>query len=335
MQSSWEVKQPFGNLFKFLVTIFVIIVIPLIATTVWVNWALAAPSKDNQKKTFVIGEGESPASFSSHLQEEGIIRHAVTFRVYLKLSGLDRKIQAGSFNLPTNELASEIALALTTGRLDKWVTFVEGLRKEQVAAILEKDFNIDKDKFLEKASEGYLFPDKYLIPLKTNEDQVLSIFKANFDKKFNKNSQEEAVKENLTVEQVITVASIVERESTGKEKDERATIAGILLKRWREGMSLGVDATVQYALGYSQEEKTWWRKNITDEDLKIDSPYNTRIKPGLPLGPICSPGLSSINAVLNPTDSPYYFYLHDKEGKVHYARTFQEHLQNVQKYLSS
>jgi UPF0755 protein len=333
MQSSWEVKQPFGNLFKLLITLFIIVVIPLIALTAWVNWALAAPSKDNQKKTFVIGEGESPASFSGHLQEEGIIRHAFTFRVYLKLSGLDRKVQAGSFNLPTNEPASEIALALTNGRLDKWVTFVEGLRKEQVAAILEEDFNINKDKFLVKAPEGYLFPDKYLIPLKTNDDQVLSIFKANFDKKFNKNSQEEAVKENLTVEQVITMASIVERET--KNTDERPIIAGILLRRLREGMLLGVDATVQYALGYFQEEKTWWRKNITAEDLKIDSPYNTRINLGLPPGPICSPGLSSINAVLNPTDSPYYFYLHDKEGKAHYARTLQEHLQNIQKYLSS
>ena len=98
-------------------------------------------------------------------------------------------------------------------------------------------------------------------------------------------------------------------------------------------MPIGADATIQYALGYSNEEKSWWRKNLTEEDLKINSPYNTRIKTGLPPGPICNPGLASIKAVVNPSNSSYYFYLHDNDGKVHYAKTFEEHQQNIREYL--
>lgn len=332
MRSTWIVKQPFGFWFKFLVSSFIVLAAVVVTTTILVDWSLQAPSKEGGEKPFVIKDGETVTSFASRLEEERLIKNAFVFRIYLKLSGLDREIQAGSFRLPTNKPASEIAVQLTIGRLDKWVTFVEGLRKEEVAAILAKNFEIDKEKFLVVAPEGYLFPDKYLIPVKANEEQILSIFKTNFDKRVTKEMQEAAVKKNLTPGEVIIVASILERET--RNSDERPVIAGILLKRWREGWAIAADATVQYALGYSEEEKSWWRKVITAEDLEIDSPYNTRRHTGLPPGPICSPGLSSIQAVINPTETEYYYYLHDKDGKVHYARTLQEHQQNIQKYLS-
>ena len=334
MRSNWVVKQPFGWLFKFLITIFIIVVIPLVAATTWVNWALAAPSEKGEKKAFVIAEGESTPSFSKRLEEEKIIRNAFVFRVHLKLSGLDRKIQAGSFNLSTDKSAEETALSLTTGRLDKWATFVEGLRKEQVVEILAKKFNIVKEKFLSGAPEGYLFPDKYLIPVKANEEQILSIFKTNFEKRFTKDMEEKAATQNLSMHEVVTVASLVERESMGKGENEREIIAGILLKRWREGWRIAADATVQYALGYSDEEKVWWRKAITQEDLQIDSPYNTRNRVGLPPGPICSPGLASLQAVINPKETDYYYYIHDKDGNPYYAENLTKHQENIQKYLS-
>ncbi len=132
---------------------------------------------------------------------------------------------------------------------------------------------------------------------------------------------------------MLTLASIVEREARSSE--ERPVIAGILIKRWQEEMHLAADATIQYALGYSSEEKTWWRKNLTEKDLEVESSFNTRIKVGLPPGPICSPGLASIKAVLKPTKSDYYFYLHDGDGKAHYGKTFQEHQENIAKYLSN
>lgn len=333
MRSTWMVRQPFGRLFKFLITLFVVLVIPLAAMTIWVNWALAAPSEKGEKKTFVIQENELVPSFAGRLEKEKIIRNAFVFRVHLKLSGLDRKIQAGSFKLPTDKPANEVALALTTGRLDKWTTFVEGLRKEQVAEILAKNFNIDKEKFLSKAPEGYLFPDKYLIPVKANEEQILSIFKTNFEKKFTKDMEEKVAAQNLSMHEVVTVASLVERESMGKGENEREIIAGILLKRWRESWRIAADATVQYALGYSEEEKVWWRKVITQDDLQIDSPYNTRNRTGLPPGPICSPGLLAIQAAIDPKETAYYYYIHDKEGIPHYAENLTIHQENIAKYL--
>jgi UPF0755 protein len=334
VQSSWIVKQPFGPWFKFFVALFIILVAVVGTTAAWVDWALQAPSKEGKEKTFVIKEGETAPTFITRLKEEGIIKNTLAFRINLKLTGLDRKIQAGSFHLPTNKTASEIALMLTTGRLDKWVTFVEGLRKEEVAEKLAKNFDIDKEKFLAAAPEGYLFPDKYLITVKADEEEILSIFKTNFEKKFTKEMEDKAAGQNLSTKEVVTVASIVERESRGKGENERAIIAGILLKRWREGWKIAADATIQYALGYSEEEKVWWRKIITEEDLNIDGSYNTRKKAGLPPGPICSPGLSSIQAVINPVETEYYYYIHDKDGNPYYARTLAEHQANIQKYLS-
>jgi len=331
MQSTWTEKSQFGPVFKFLVSLFLIAIVFIGGLTIWVNWSLAAPSKNSDKKTFVIQNGESVSSFSKRLEEEKLIRNVLMFHLYLKLNNLDRKIQAGSFSLAKNSTARELSKALTEGRLDKWVTFVEGLRKEQVAEILSDNFNINKEKFITDSSEGYLFPDTYLIPLKTNEEKILSIFATNFNKKVSSELLTAEEKKGLDKAQLIILASIVERET--KNNEERPIVAGILIKRWREGMPLAADATVQYALGFSNDENSWWRKNLSAEDLDFSSPYNTRKNLGLPPGPICSPGLSSINAVINSVESPDYFYLHDKSGKIHYAKTYEEHLQNIKQYL--
>ena len=331
MQSTWEVKAPFGSVFKFLITLFLVVSIFVAGLTVWVNWALAPVSTKKQEQTFVIKKGESVASIASRLQKGNLLRNALMFRIYLKMTGLDEKIQSGSFKLSTDQPVKNIALTLTRGRLDKWLTFVEGLRKEEVSETLAKNFNIDKGKFLAKAPEGELFPDTYLMPINASEDQILAIFRSNFEKKYNSDRQKIASEKGLTKQDVITIASIVERET--KSKEERPIIAGILLKRWKEGIPLATDATIQYVLGFSDQEKTWWRKVLTEDDLKIDSSYNTRSRTGPPPGPICSPGLASIDAVLTPKESPYYFYLHDKKGQVHYAVTFEEHQENINKYL--
>ena len=331
MQSTWTKKSQFGSVFRFLISLFLIAIVFIGGLTIWVNWSLAAPSKNSDKKTFVIQNGESVSSFSKRLEEEKLIRNTLMFHLYLKLNNLDRKIQAGSFSLAENLTARELSKALTEGRLDKWVTFVEGLRKEQVAEILSDNFNTNKEKFIADSPEGYLFPDTYLIPLKTDEEKILSIFATNFNKKVTSELLTAAENKGLDKEQLTILASIVERET--KNNEERPIVAGILIKRWREGMPLAADATVQYALGFSNDENSWWRKNLSAEDLDFSSPYNTRKNLGLPPGPICSPGLSSINAVINSVEGLYYFYLHDKNGKIHYAKTYEEHLQNIKQYL--
>jgi len=331
MKSTWTIKQPFGNLFKLLTTFFLIILAPLVIITAWVNWSLAPVGVGKPEKIFVINRGESAISFSDRLQKDGLIRSALMFRIYLKLSELDKKIQAGSFRLSPYKNAEDVAFALTRGRLDKWVTIIEGLRKEEVAEVLAKNIKIKKETFINKAEEGRLFPDTYLIPLDANEEKILEIFKINFDKKFGESLKKIKEESSLSNDEIIILASIIERETLTKE--ERSIIAGILIKRLNDGSPLGVDASIQYVLGYSEEEKSWWRKIITEEDLKMKSPFNTRENVGLPPSPICSPGLAAINAALNPQESPYYFYIHDNKGKVHYGKTFEEHQKNINDYL--
>jgi len=331
MKSTWEIKQPFGAFAKLLISLFIVVIIPAIALTFWVNWALAPVDKSTGEKVFVIKKGETSLSFSQRLQEERLIRSAFIFRVYLKFSGLDKEIQAGSFKLSGGSGVKDLAESLTKGRVDKWVTIIEGLRKEEIAEILSGEFEINKSAFLKRATEGKLFPDTYLIPVDANEGKIIEIFEKNFETKFDNSLQQKAKQNGLTPSEALVLASIVERESSAK--DERPVIAGILLKRLREGIALGADATVQYALGYSTAEKAWWRKILTEEDLVISSQYNTRKNVGLPPTPICNPGLSSLQAVASPKETPYYFYLHDSDGNIHYAETFGEHQQNISKYL--
>jgi len=331
MQSTWRFKEPFGIQFKLLVTFFLLATFVVVLVTIWSNISLRAAGTQDQKKIFVITEGESTYSFATRLKEQDLIRSSLAFRLYIKFSGIDRRIQAGSFSLSPVWTSQQIALNLTEGRLDKWLTLVEGLRKEEVAEKLATEFDIDKKSFLAAASEGYLFPDTYLVPVSTTEDKILTILQNNFAKKFTPALVAQAKKRGLSQKEVLIVASIIERETRNEE--EMPVIADILLKRWREGMRLAADATVQYALGYADEEKTWWRKELLDADLKVDNPYNTRLKIGLPPGPISSPGLAAIQAVITPAKTEYYFYLHDAKGQIHYAKTYEEHLQNVQKYL--
>ena len=133
--------------------------------------------------------------------------------------------------------------------------------------------------------------------------------------------------------QVVIDASILERETLGDE-EEVQTSAGILIKRWKSGWRLDVDDTVQYVLGYQENKGEWWKDRLTIEDLATDSPYNTYKNKGLPPAPISNPGLGSLLASVNyDKNTPYWFYLHDREGKVHYAATLAEHNANRAKYL--
>ena len=153
-------------------------------------------------------------------------------------------------------------------------------------------------------------------------------------------------KTGLSKEQIVIMASLVEREVS--KNDDRPIVAGILLKRLREGMKLDVDSTIQYAVAMQRLCKgsgyciptldqymklNWWPTDLTQEELNIDSPYNTRINVGLPPTPISSVSVSSLNDVISPQDTPYYYYLTGKDGITHYAKTLEEHNANIAKYL--
>ncbi len=183
--------------------------------------------------------------------------------------------------------------------------------------------------------EGYLFPDTYIVPVNIEANALVKILRDNFSVKYDQ-VKAAAQKTGLTQKQIVTVASLVERETADDTDslEEMRTIAGIIIKRWRSGWYLGVDAAIQYALGYDAKTDRWWKLGLTRADLQIDSPYNTYTHLGLPPGPICNPGLDSLTAVSNAkTTTPYWYYLHGKDGEVRYAETLEQHNQNIAKYL--
>lgn len=286
---------------------------------------------DKTPKIFVIRRGEGVREIAWRLKKEGLIKNQVAFFLLVKKIGIDQNLQAGDFRLSLSMDAETIAQTLTRGMLDVWLTLLEGWRNEEIALKLAGELLLPESEFLKYAQEGYMFPDTYLIPKDATASAVVKILRDNFDKKLTSQLQEEALKKGLTKEEVVILASIVEKEASGEE--DRGIIAGILLKRLKKGWPLQADATIQYALGYQPEERTWWKKNLTEADKKIKSAYNTYLNPGLPPEPICNPGLASIGAVIYPQETDYWYYLHDKEGKVHSAKTIEEHEENIAKFL--
>lgn len=291
------------------------------------------PVNKNNKTTkiFVISKGESLTSIINRLSREGLIRNKLVFYLLVKKLGIEKKIQAGDFRLSPSMSAEEIAKNLTHGTLDLWVTIIEGLRKEEIAQIINQNFNIPEVEFIKFAKEGYLFPDTYLIPKNADLEMILKIFESNFNQKINENIRKEIKNKGLTLDEVLTIASLVEREA--KYSEDRPLVASVIFNRLNSNMKLDIDATVQYALGYQIKEKTWWKRNLTKQDLEIVSPYNTYKVVGLPPTPIANPGLDSIKAVINAPKTDYYYYISDKSGRLHFAKTLEEHNENIRRYL--
>lgn len=287
---------------------------------------------NNSSKIFVIEKGEGLSSIANRLGQEGLIRNKIIFYLVVKQLGLERKIQAGDFRLSPSFDIYEIAKTLTHGTLDVWITIIEGMRKEEVAQIISKNLNIPESEFLKYAKEGYLFPDTYLIPKDATAESVIQILEANFNRKLSEELKKKARERVLTVDQVVILASLVEREA--KFDEDRKKVASVLLKRLDERMKLDIDATVQYVLGYQPNEKQWWKRELTLTDLDVTSLYNTYRNAGLPPGPIASPGLASIVAVVNgDKNTPHLYYVSDSTGRLHFARTLEEHNENIRKYL--
>lgn len=298
----------------------------------WWQYSIAAVNPaDPTPVTLTVTSGEGAKAIAADLEAKNLIHSKTGFYLLIKLLGIEKDLQAGDFRLNKSMDARTIALTMTHGILDVWVTTLEGWRVEEIATELSRDLSIPESQFLQYASEGYMFPDTYLIPRDATASAVAQMFLDNFNKKVTGAMKEDAKKTGLTFAQVVTLASIVERE--GKTDSDRPVIAGVLLNRIKQGMPLQVDATIQYALGYQPFGKTWWKKELSDDDKKINSPYNTYANPGLPPGPIANPGIASIKAAIYPTATDYLYYIHDQTGAVHFAKTIEEHNANIRKYL--
>jgi UPF0755 protein len=315
--------------------------------------AVESPASDDDTPiVFTINPGETAATIAPRLEREGLVADGQLFLYLVRYEGVDAQLEAGEYELRPNMTMNEVVEALQTGRLrEVSVTIPEGKRAEEVAALLGElkvadgevfmglvrsawdgyDFLLDRPEEAPASVEGFLFPETYRIPVDYDASQVVDLMLMTFAERFSPEMRQAAAEAGMSVYEVVTLASVVEREAVVAE--ERPIIASVYLNRLEQGMYLQSDPTVQYALGYQEDTGQWWKIPMNlEEDVQVDSPYNTYMYPGLPLGPICSPGLASIQAVLEPADTTYLFFFSKFDGSHAFAETYEEHLQNQELY---
>lgn len=287
------------------------------------------PPSDFPKGEIVsVKAGESLQEITNTLYERNVIKFPFVFRTTVILLGGEKKVIAGDYLLDKVEGPADLAFRLIHGKfhLDVVkVTIPEGWNIFQIADFLAKNLTkFDKSKFLNlaKGKEGYLFPETYFISPVSKPEYVIDIMSKTFNEK-TKNIQGLSTT-TYKFKDVIIMASILEGEA--RTTESRKIISGILWKRLSLGIPLQVDATFSYINGKGTEE-------LTLDDLKINSPYNTYLYKGLPPAPISNPGVDAIQAAINPIETKYLYFLTDKNGVMHYALTFDEHKKNKAKYL--
>lgn len=292
---------------------------------------------------FTIESGQSISDITKSLAENKFLRSELGGKIAFRLSATGI-VRAGTYNISPRMNAWQIATQVKKGETaGAKVTIPEGYTVSQIYDRLTS-LQVATTRGLEDASnkldlgkypfikpnqqvnnplEGYLFPDTYNFNRGMPEDSILIRMLDNFASR-TRDLLPKSAEVGLTPEQLITLASLVEKEA--RTEEDRKLIAGVLLNRIKNNMRLDVDATVRFITNN-------WTKPITSADLEINSPYNTRLKSGLPPGPICNPGLAAIQAVVSPTPSDYLYYLTDDQGVTHYAQTLDEHNLNKAKYL--
>lgn len=268
-----------------------------------------------------IRQGQSARSVADELESRGFVRSSRTFLLTLRALEPSGGVIAGDYQFEGPTSVVSIARRLSGGRYGTKqirVTFPEGVSVATMATILKKElpeYPIEMFKTLAQPYEGYLFPDTYIISRTTTPAQLIQRMRDRFADQY----QDIAGSSTDDMRHIVIMASILEGEA--RTMGEARMIAGILETRLSKGMPLQVDATFMYRYGIPS-------LNLTLTDLKRDDPYNTYINTGLPPTPIGNPGRTMLEAALNPEKSPYLFYLHDREGRIYYARTYAEHLAN-------
>lgn len=310
-----------------LAVLFIGIIVALVAFFIWWQNGMSSPDPNNtEEKIFVINRGAAIRQVGNDLKEQGFIKDPVTFFLYIKKEGIETSIQAGSYKLSPSMTLPQVLDVLQHGTVDVWVTIPEGYRAEQIAEVLEESIPSYDESWIAtlKNNEGYLFPDTYLIPQEADVDGVVNIMRANFNQKIESIGLSDS---SPNLEDVVIIASLIEREAI--TDDEKYLISSVIQNRLDSGMGLDIDATWQYIVG---KKGDWWPVP-TGNERQIDSLYNTYRYAGLPPGPISNPGLTAIEAALKPQNSPYFFYIHDSSGAIHFSETLDEHNDKVNRYL--
>jgi len=326
--------------------LFVVFILGLVACALYFNYLMLPPDASSEETVVVeIPRGATTRDIAVILHEKGLIKHPDLFRIIVSVKGLGQSLKAGEYLLTKNMYASEIAERLVEGRVITYpLTVPEGLTLPEIARIVADQGWADYDTFLRlvdesqlnreflpegveliRPMEGYLAPNTYrfargeseLVIIRTMYERTLAIF--------DKERLDRAKELGMTVHEVLTLASIIEKEAVIDE--ERPTISAVYHNRLKIGMKLDADPTVLYSLGRTGGL-------LTFQDLEVTSPYNTYRHGGLPPGPIAAPGEKSIDAALYPADVPYLYFVSKNDGSHAFARTYREHLQNVQKYQS-
>jgi len=336
------------KVFRFLF-LFIIILVTLSVGLFYSQFS--APQNKSEVERFIV-RMETPESMAiDDLFKQGFFKNKNAFNFAINFVCWQKKtcpksgerIIPGAYQVSKNMNAFQLVKKLLLGPFQKWVIIPPGKRKEQVALILQKVFNWPFSlarSFSNIAEEGYLYPDTYLIDTDADPQQIIQKLKSNFNEKFDTKLQKDLLLQNIRNDTAIKIASLIERESGGKE--DKPVIAGIIWNRLLKDMRLEIDATVQYAIASEKlddsglqilDDFTFWQILGPGIVRKIDSPYNTYLNEGLPPGPICSPGIESIRAVAYPVETDALYYLHSPDKKIHTAKTYKEHLKNIKKYL--
>lgn len=331
----------------------ILIVLIVIAAGIGYGWnAMQPTATSDQVVPYTLKQGTSTATVADELAQNGLIKSAFAFKVYLKMKSEGSEFKAGDYEftpgLTYDQIISKLDNAEVVVPKTMKFTIPEGYTVTQIADKLSEAGYVDRDAFMKLVDdpsslklaqelkvptgdgilhplEGYLFPATYDLPIESTESDIIAnMLLATRTKLRSIDNLDAQLKErNLTVHQLLTEASLVEREVVVPA--ERAQVAGVIDNRLKQKMKLQIDATVQYALGKQKDRLLY-------SDLKIDSPYNTYLHEGLPPGPIANPGLDAIKAALAPEASEYLYYVTKKDGTGGhlFAKTYQEHLKNIE-----
>jgi len=309
----------------------------LVLASVWLvgdmlHFIRTPASSEPAEVVMEVPVGTSVPALSDLLYGQGLVRSAGKFRWLVRFKGAARQIKAGEYQLSTGLRPGELLNKIIRGevRLHQ-ITFPEGYTLKQMAELLEASKLVNAERFIAAATdppfvrslgipaaslEGYLFPDTYRFARGLPVETVLRSFVTMFNQHFGPVQEEQARKLGFTRHQVVILASVVEKETAAAE--ERPLIAGVFLNRLRRRIRLQSDPTVIYGLRN-------FDGNLTRAHLQKDTPYNTYTRRGLPIGPICNPGAASIQAVLNPTSTPYLYFVAKKDGTHHFSTNLVEH----------